>query len=875
MSSPARRAVLLVGASLLAASAHAQSADLPPGATSVASADQGQVIVTGRRSNQGAREEQRAAFNLINIQPAEEIRKYPDFNAAESLGRIPGVSLSTDTGEGRFVNIRGIDGNLNGTTFGGVTLLNTQPGGTYFGGGGRAVELDTIPIGAIDRLVVRKTGLPDQEAEGLGGSVELTPRTAQGIKRSFLEGTIGGGYQPAHGHAGVYRAELTGALRFGPDQTFGVLAYGSYHEDGRGFDDVEPAFLDDSDPSPTNRVLDAVDLRRYNYNRRRFGFGAELTYDPSPQHHYYVRVDDAGYTERVNRQLLNYNNLGVDVNGDVLAPGADAYTAPTAGAELTLRDEQETHLNFITAVGGRDDFGSVVLDYQGSYTSSTYHRDYDYNSTFATNAEFPVTYSFYPDTGLPRLGVTGFDPNNSAQFTLDGFRNAAEGAHDREWAGSVNVTVPVRLIGTNESIKVGGKLRLRDKRDTPTSVSYDVPGTPLTQLLGPGPYNNFYNGNYAIGYAPSYLAIRSLFKADPGLFPQISTLGARGTITRNASAFFNDTENVYAGYAQYQGTFGRLSVLAGVRVENTDATYRGNTVTFNEPVPVRPLPDLRVPVITPSARKSSYTDAFPTVQLRYDFGHDLIARATYSTGIGRPGFLQVQAGSTVDVGARSVSIGNPDLKPTTVNAFDVTLEKYLPNSGVLSIGFFDKEFNDYALFRGQANVNYLGDGTLFRVSSYSNVKDSYARGLEAQYVQKFSHLPGVLSGLGFTGNVTYVDSRIEIRPGEFSRLPGTSKLTWNIGGFYEAHGAQVRITMQNVEASIFQVGRSAGSDVFQDDKTQVDLTASYDVTRQVNVYFNARNLTNGPLRYYEGFKNRPIQREYYDVSYEAGVRFHF
>ncbi|MFX4404591.1 TonB-dependent receptor plug domain-containing protein, partial [Acinetobacter baumannii] len=85
--------------------------------------------------------------NIVNIQPAEEIVKYPDFNAAEALGRVPGVSLAIDTGEGRFVTIRGIDSNLNGTTFGGVTLLNTQPGGTYFGGGGRAVELDTVPIG--------------------------------------------------------------------------------------------------------------------------------------------------------------------------------------------------------------------------------------------------------------------------------------------------------------------------------------------------------------------------------------------------------------------------------------------------------------------------------------------------------------------------------------------------------------------------------------------------------------------------------------------------------------------------------------------------------------------------------------------------------
>ena len=104
-----------------------------------------EIVVTARAAKT-ARREQKQAPNLVNIQSAETIAKYPDYNAAEALGRVPGVSLSIDTGEGRFVNIRGLDGNLNGATFGGVVLLNTQAGGTYFNASGRAVEFDTVPI---------------------------------------------------------------------------------------------------------------------------------------------------------------------------------------------------------------------------------------------------------------------------------------------------------------------------------------------------------------------------------------------------------------------------------------------------------------------------------------------------------------------------------------------------------------------------------------------------------------------------------------------------------------------------------------------------------------------------------------------------------
>ena len=104
-----------------------------------------ELVVTAPRQEVKARIVQLIAPNLISVRSAETILKYPDYNAAEALGRMPGISLSSDTGEGRFVQIRGIDANLDGATYGGVPLLNTNPGGTAAGGGGRAVEFDTIP----------------------------------------------------------------------------------------------------------------------------------------------------------------------------------------------------------------------------------------------------------------------------------------------------------------------------------------------------------------------------------------------------------------------------------------------------------------------------------------------------------------------------------------------------------------------------------------------------------------------------------------------------------------------------------------------------------------------------------------------------------
>ena len=397
-------------AALAPLAAQAQSAPAP--ATQTGSSD---IVVTGKRASKDARAEEKAAPNLVNVQAAEDIVKYPDFNAAEALGRVPGVSLAIDTGEGRFVNIRGIDGNLNGTTFGGVTLLNTQPGGTYFGGGGRAVELDTVPIGAVDRLVVRKSGMPDQEAEGLGGSVELTPRTAVGLRKPFFEGTIGGGYQSAHKNGDVFIGEAAAGTAFGPDKQFAIVLTGSFHTDKRGFDDVEPGLLDAVQPgTPGDRVLDALDLRRYDYNRRRFGFGGELDWNPDAQSHYYIRANNAGYTESVHRSILQYRGLG-----DTITTNGTVITATGVDARVTLRDEQESHLNFIAAAGGRNDFGKVIVDYQLSYTASTYHRDYDRNSTFKRTGQPAFTVAYDNTSRLyPTLTPTGFNPSDPTQFAL-------------------------------------------------------------------------------------------------------------------------------------------------------------------------------------------------------------------------------------------------------------------------------------------------------------------------------------------------------------------------------------------------------------------------------------------------------------------------
>jgi TonB-dependent receptor len=846
-----------------------------------------ELVVTAPRQEVKARAVQLAAPNIIVVQSAETIAKYPDFNAAEALGRLPGVSLSSDTGEGRFVQIRGIDANLNGATYGGVPLLNTNPGGTAAGGGGRAVEFDTIPTGAIDGIIVTLTGLPDHEAEGLGGSVELSPRTAAGVTKPFVDLTLGEGYEPLHDHTGPLDAQIAIGGRFGfgdhglivggdaagdlPPRVgflsnptpFAIVLSASNKTDRRAVDDLELGYIDDG-MAPSNAVSQ-YDLRRYDYNRIRFGYGGEFDFQPNEDHSYYVRADVAGYTESVHKNFLLFKKLdGVEgPQGQIPVDPSDpngflVTTTPT----ITLTDERETHRNQVYVIGGKDRFGDILLDYHMAYSNASFRVDHNIGATFSGPGDVPLTYDNVSTPPFPIFTLpTGFNLNDATQYALSRLGNDQENDFDEEYSGAANISLPLHLAG-DDRLKFGFEVRMRDKVATEYDESFTVPPISLASVSTPA--LTYYDNHYTNGPQINVGDIRALISS--------GTAVSSGAIF-NQGSYFTAREDIYAGYGQYTAQIGKWGLLAGVRVEATDARYGGFIFTNN--------------VGTLQNRTTDYVNAFPTVQVKYSFTPQIQLRATYSTGIARPGFNQNTTAASVDLTQSPVLIsrGNPALKPTFGNNFDLSLEDYLPNGGIIQLGLFDKEFTNYIAPRVQNGITTdpLAPGQLANVTTFLNIPTAYARGVEADYHQAFTWLPRPFDGFGIEANVTVVDSRILeytaaqslTGKAESGPLPGTSALTWNLAGFYEAHGVAVRVATEYVSHSLFGLGGDRSLDVLQDDRLTLDLTSSYKITPNWMVYFNAKNLLNTPLRYYEGSPDRPIQREFYDVTFEAGVKAHF
>jgi TonB-dependent receptor len=266
-------AALLVTASALAL-ASAAHADDPTEAATSNPANVETIVVTGTRPQ--ATEIKRDAPVVMDIAPLAQIRSLPDVNAAEALQRLPGIQMESDSGEGRFVNIRGMDADLNGTTFDGVRMTASNPASPQ--GGARAVAFDAFPAGILGGLEVVKSLTPDLDAEGLGGVVNIQPRIIPPGEDHILDASIGGGIQALRGNP-VYQGDFTIGKRFFDDRLSVIFTYGA-EDDHRGIDDIEEdyAFANNGImvPAGTSAFLgqkefDNVQYRWYEYHRTRQG----------------------------------------------------------------------------------------------------------------------------------------------------------------------------------------------------------------------------------------------------------------------------------------------------------------------------------------------------------------------------------------------------------------------------------------------------------------------------------------------------------------------------------------------------------------------------------------------------------------------------
>jgi TonB-dependent receptor len=811
------------------------------------------VIASRPRGEAQALNRERTADNIVQVLPSDVITSLPNTNIADAVGRLPSVSLERDEGEGKYVQIRGTDPRLSNVTIDGVSVPPPE-------GGVRIVKLDVIPSDLVAAIEVNKTLSANQDGDAIGGSVNLVTKTAQDHPYTALSAT--GGYTNIVGGRGLTQITGTTATRFGAQNQGGLLIGGSYDWNGRGINDIEPSpGTVDLGQGPF-ATQTAMDIREYVYRRARYGFAGGLDYRLSTASSAYVR---GLFSQFNNYGTTWFYSPGV---GDFLTP---SITADNGSMSYRTYDRQVNQQIFSIDGGAKHILGSTLVDYDLSFARSAQHGNFP-----TANFDGPGNVAFGVDLRDPYRpqfpvlnGVNIYDPNT---YTLANWQAPADDpTAQRNIQGAINAARTYPFSSASGRFELGAKIRDAHKTRVVTDQYYKATGNPVLKvanILGGPTDPHYYFGAYQTGPLTDYNALVAFLAAQPSaIAPDNDT-----THQRNDPNNYIVDENVYAGYAMNTIDANRSRLQAGVRVEVTRSSYTGNHVTLDHDghyVSTQPLND-----------SSNYTNVLPSVQYRYAFTENTNLRAVYGMGIARPNFGDLPPYVLQQDRRNSISVGNPDLKPTRANNVDLLFERFYEPVGIVQIGYFYKWLTD-PIYRVQSTVT-SGTYAGYAQTQPVNGPSATVGGIEMSWQQHLTFLPGALSGLGARANYSYTTSKATV-PGRTDNpaLLRQAPNNWNVDGTYDRGGFSARIGITHNDANIYAYSYSPGADLglagpngdqYLYAHTQIDAQASYMIQHQLQLVVALLNLNNEVFGFYQGSPQYPIQREYYNRTISVGIR---
>ncbi len=139
-------------------------------------ADSEEVVVTGfRASLANALSDKRKADQIVDSITAEDIADFPDANIAESIQRLPGISIDRDNGEGRSITVRGLGGDFQSVFLNGADAQNISGGNQSDAGANRSrgFDFNTFASELFSGVKITKSVTAANEEGSLGAIIDL------------------------------------------------------------------------------------------------------------------------------------------------------------------------------------------------------------------------------------------------------------------------------------------------------------------------------------------------------------------------------------------------------------------------------------------------------------------------------------------------------------------------------------------------------------------------------------------------------------------------------------------------------------------------------------------------------------------------------
>lgn len=776
------------------------------------------VVVTGEPLSEGqakALNQQKNALNIQSVVASDQIGEFPDSNSAEAAQRIPGVSIERDQGEGRYVLIRGTEPRLNAMMLNGDRIPSPE-------GEVRAVALDVVPADVLQSIEVSKTLTPNMDGDAIGGAVNLVTRSAGSKPITSL--SLAGGWNDLSDDS---IRSATGTFGRPISETFSILAGGSWLETDRGSQNFEASW--------EGADLEEMETRHYTVGRKRYGAFVNADAQIGSSTNAWFRGSFNQFDDQEFRRRAVYKLQDDEIE-----------------RELKDRFESQQIMSFSTGatqlIGGR-----YELDYRAAWLYSEEEEPRAWYSTFVQE-----DVSFDPSSGDP----SNLQPNPSGEdfgsFVLDDVAFESNQTDERDLVLAANLGVPFmqspELGGRFRfGFKYRGKQKSRDQSTLALSPEDDILLTDVADREFGS--RSIVGGHYETGLTVSSARARELARS--GVFEE--ELDPEADL-----GDFEADENILAGYVMTELFAGRrLAISGGLRYERSDADYTGYEVLFDDEgdhVATRPLRGSR-----------SDSELLPMINLRYGLSDSDNLRAAFTRSLARPNYFQLAPYQLILEEDREIERGNPDLELTTAWNADLMYERYLQSVGLFSAGVFWKSLEDY-IYPLRTTEERNGDE--YEVLQPFNGETATLRGAELALQSRFSKLPAPFDSLGIYVNYTWTDSKAQFpdRDGD-STLPGQASRVGNAALTWERNGFSARMAANFHGKYVSEVGEDAESDVYVDDHTQLDFTASYALRSNLSLYVELLNLTDEPLRLYMGRSSRPIQEEYYSWWGTIGMRW--
>lgn len=828
----------------------------------------GYSVVADRSADSIALAQQRNAPNIKNVVDIATYGRLNNDNPAELLQLLPGVFGSFFAGEVDRVTIRGIEDSLNNVQLDGNAMATPAINGAATD---RSSVLSTTNSNNIKTAEVIKALTPDRSADAIGGIVNLIQRTGLDYPESAgrFNYVLGGQYVTTDSGWDTRvtpSAQLTYHDALGAGRRWGIYVTGGFNKETTNQFNTNQNIVNNAKFGPIPGLFTSTENDRFRYRKN---WAATLNFRPSPDHEFILKYKHDEWFEDTEFLVTQFNSTS--------PTAAWTHDVRTYNSSTFAVQHPHNPAEVKTDTGsfeGHHQWGDWEAEYSVFASRSIARVTADTNDNWGTAvASLPNTVKFtysidstenftFPKVNFLTGDVSAiYNPDN---YTLGQYQKANFYTDDQRKGARFDLKRSFDLRHP-VSVKIGAardvQSRLRRQRNnryafvgedgvlgvnSKTGMSDDR----LSRFLDPNPAIS--GPDEAGNRRPFMLNLRQIAESlrnEPQLWNEDVYTNTVNSLVNN----FQAIERIDAGFAMAESQFGKLRILGGVRIERTEVEAVG---AFSNPVQATAaqIPDPVERAYNNAGdtqrRTRSYENSFPSLHASYALLPDLLLRASYSTGIGRPAYGAIVPDTTINDNARRITTTNTGLKPQYADSYDLSAEYFLKPAGIVSVGLFRKDIKDYLLNTigivepgSEFGDQYVG----YELHTTSNAGSAKVQGVEFNYIQQLNFIPRSIGLVTLKGNLTVLKAE-----GDFggatnissSEIPGFVPRAWNVIGEFTRGRFYALCRYNRQEPFLVAAVANPALKNTSAAREKIDLNLVYRWRSECEFFLSVDNLTN-------------------------------